>query len=94
MGRSKLEMRVDILRALAYHGSLKLTHIMNRTNINCDLLKQHLTFLTRFNLVHEQRLPKTRVTYTITARGLTVLDYVQKLNKIFLLTEDAQTMSL
>ena len=92
MGRSKLEMRVDILKVLAYHGSLKLTHIMNRTNINCDLLKQHLTFLTRYRLVNEQRLHNTRVTYAITERGLTVLGYVKKLNAIFFLTEDAQIM--
>lgn len=92
MGRAKLEMRVDILKALAYHGSLKLTHIMNRTNINCDLLKQHLTFLTQYNLVNAQRLHKTRVTYAITESGLTVLNYVKKLNKIFFLTEDPQIM--
>ena len=92
MRRSKLEMYIDILRVLAQKGPLKLTHIMNRTNINCDLLKQHLTFLTRYSLVNEQRLLKTRVTYAITERGLTVLDYVKKLNKIFFLTEDAQIM--
>jgi len=36
--RSKLEMYVDILKALARHGPLKLTHIMYKANVNCSVL--------------------------------------------------------
>ena len=58
MRRSKLEMHVDILKALDRHGPLKLTHVMYKANVNCDTLKQYLDFLIQHNLVEEQTLPK------------------------------------
>jgi len=36
MRRSKLEIHIDILRALAYHGRLKPTHITYKANVNCS----------------------------------------------------------
>ena len=85
MRRSTLEMHIAILNALAHHGSLKPTHIMNETHINGHLLKQQLTFLTRQNLVDVQPVQKhdaKRVVYTITARGLRVLNYMRELETI------------
>jgi len=93
MRRSKLEMYVDILKVLARHGPLKLTHIMYKANINCSVLKQHLGFLIQQNLVEEQALRskrQKRVVYAITERGRTVLKYFRELNDALQIIEEAQ----
>ena len=86
-------MYVDILKVLARHGPLKLTHIMYKANVNCSVLKQYLDFLIRQNLVEEQTLRKkrnkTRVVYAITERGITVLKYFRELNSALQITEEA-----
>ena len=93
MRRSKLEIHVDILKVLARHGPLKLTHIMYKANVNCGALKQCLDFLIQYNLVGEQTLHKkrhtTRVVYAITERGLTVLKYFREVNSALQITEEA-----
>jgi Predicted transcriptional regulator len=93
MRRSKLEMHVDILKVLARHGPLKLTHIMYKANVNCSVLRQYLNFLIQHNLVEEQTLHKKRhktsVVYAITERGRTVLKYFRDLNNALQITEEA-----
>ena len=93
MRRSKLELHLDVLKVLARHGPLKLTHIMYKANVNCSVLKQYLDFLIRQNLVEEQTLRKkrnkTRVVYAITERGLTVLKYFRELEKVLQIIEEA-----
>ena len=91
MRRSKLEMHVDILKALARHGPLKLTHIMYKANINCSILKQYLNFLIQHNLVEEQTYEKRNKTtvYAIRERGLTVLKYFRELTSALQITEEA-----
>jgi len=85
-------MYIDILKVLARHGPLKLTHIMYKANINCSVLKQYLDFLIQQNLVEEQtfgkKRNKTRVVYTITERGRTILKYFRELNSALLITEE------
>ena len=94
MRRSKLEMHVDVLKVLARHGPLKLTHVMYKANINFSVLKQYLDFLIQHNLVEEQTLPKkrhkTRVVYAITERGRIVLKYFRELNSALPIIEEAQ----
>jgi len=90
MRRSKLEMYVDILKVLARHGPLKLTHIMYKANVNCSVLKQYLDFLIQHNLVKEQTLPKKRVVYAITERGRTVLKYFREVNSALQIIEEAK----
>ncbi len=86
-------MHVDILKVLARHGSLKLTHIMYKANVNCDVLKQYLDFLVQQNLVEEQALHKKRnkieIVYAITERGRTALKYFRELNNALQITEEA-----
>ena len=90
MRRSKLEMYVDILKTLARHGPLKLTHVMYKANVNCSVLKEYLDFLLQQNLVEEQiirkKKNKTRVVYAITERGGTVLKYFRELESAFQIT--------
>ncbi len=91
MRRSKLEMYVDVLKVLARNGPLKLTHIMYKANVNCNVLKGYLDFLIQQNLVEEQILHKKRqkakVVYAITERGRTVLQYFNEVNRALQMTE-------
>lgn len=93
MRRSKLEACIDILRALASHGPLKLTHVMYEVNINCNGLKQYLNFLIQHNLVKEQTLRKERckakIVYAITGRGRTVLEDFKTIDNALQITEEA-----
>jgi len=86
-------MYIDILKVLAHHGPLKLTHIMYKANVNCGVLKQALDFLVRQNLIEEQSLysrkDKTKVVYAITERGRIVLKYFRELNSALQITEEA-----
>jgi len=74
--KSKLEKHVDILTVLASREPLNLTHIMEKTKINRNVLKQQLEFLIQQNLVEKQISSKNKVLYAITERGLKVLNVV------------------
>jgi predicted transcriptional regulator len=80
--RSKLEIYIDVLRVLAHHGPLKLTHIMYKSNVNCTVLKTFLDVLAQQNLVEEQIVQKRKrkkITYAITERGRTALNYFKEI---------------
>ena len=94
MRRSKLEMEVDILKALACHGRLKLTHIMYKANVNCGALKQYLDLLIQHNLVKEHTLHKKRAVYAITERGLTALKNVREIYNALPIIEEAEIPSI
>ncbi|MEJ2272743.1 MAG: winged helix-turn-helix domain-containing protein, partial [Candidatus Bathyarchaeota archaeon] len=84
MRRSKLEIHIAILRALACNGRLKPTHITYKANVNCSALKECLDFLMERNLIKEQlinRRRKTRKVYAITDTGLAALRNVNEINK-------------
>ena len=89
MRRSKLEMYVDILKVLARHGPLKLTHIMYKANVNCSVLKEYLNFLMQQNLIEEKTVGKKRIVYAITQRGITVLKYFRELTTVLPIVEEA-----
>ena len=91
MRRSRLEMHIDILKALARKGPLKLTHVMYKANVNCSVLKEYLDFLMKQGLVEEQYVGKKRVVYAITQRGLTVLKYFRELRTVLPLIEETNT---
>ena len=91
--RSKLEIYVDILRVLARHGPLKLTHIMYKSNVNCTLLKQFLDSLAEQNLIEEQIISKRKtkkIVYAITERGRTALNYFKEIAVALKTTEERQ----
>ena len=75
MGKSKLEMRIDILRILI-HGPMKLTALMHKTELSQNDLTQHLDFLIQQNLVEEQNLGEDATFHVITGRGIRVLNIV------------------
>jgi predicted transcriptional regulator len=92
MRRSKMEMYIDILKVMAQNGPMKLTHIMYKANVNCNVLKENLSFLLQQNLIEEQikvkRRNKTKVRYAITERGRTVIKYFNEVNRALQISED------
>ena len=86
--RSKLEIYVDVLKVLSQRGPLKLTHIMNKANVNCNALKEHLDFLAKQRLVEEKIAGKERVFYAITQHGVTVLKQLRELQQVLPIVEE------
>ena len=66
-------MAIDILKILAQKGPLKLTHIMYKTNVNCDVLNKNLGFLMKQGLIEVHNIGRGRHVYAITGLGLTLL---------------------
>jgi len=85
--RSKLEIYVGILEILARarnfasHKSMNLSQLTHKTDISQKVLKQHLNFLVRQNLVEKQNLGKDETFYAITERGLKMLYIVSPIIK-------------
>jgi len=90
MRRSKLEMYVDIIKVLAQRGPLKLTHVMYKANVNCNVLKEYLDFLIKQGLVEERTVGKQRIVYVATQRGVIVLKYFRELRQALPIVEEAR----
>ena len=90
--RSKLEMHIDILKALAQKGPLKLTHIMYKANMNCGVLREYLDVLIKHNLVSERNTGKDRAVFAITQRGITVLKQFLALKEALPNVEEARNL--
>jgi predicted transcriptional regulator len=88
MRRSQLEMHLKILEILNHVGPLKLTHVMNKANVNCSLLKECLDFLTKQGLVEEKIIGKERKVYAITQLGLKVFEQFRELKEMLPIAED------
>ena len=89
--RSKLEKYVKILKVLGQYGSLKLTHIMYKVNINCRVLKEYLTFLINEGMVEERSIDVNSLVYSITQRGITALKCVRELNQMLPISQEVDT---
>jgi predicted transcriptional regulator len=98
MRRSKLEMHIDVLKALAHYGKVGSTRIMFEVNINCSVLKGCLDVLIKLKLVQKQVLHKkgrkARAAYTITEKGLTLLKNAAEINKAIPIVEEAAVANL
>lgn len=94
MRRSKLEMYVDILSVLAQRGPLKLTHVMYKANVNCNILKEYLDFLIEQKLVEERSIGKLRVVYAVTQRGITVLRQFKELKEVLPIVVEARNQAM
>jgi len=91
--RSKLEMHVNILKVLACHGPLKLTHIMYKANVNCSVMKQFLDLLAQHGLVEEKNFRNKKIqktVYVITEKGRTALTHFKEITRAIQTTEENQ----
>jgi predicted transcriptional regulator len=81
--RSLLELNMEILRVVAHHGSIKMTHIMHKANVNNAKAKACLDFLVRQNLVELTPRFSREKCYSITERGINVIRFFQKIMDLF-----------
>jgi predicted transcriptional regulator len=88
MRRSKLEIYIDILNALALKGQLKLTDIMYNSNVNYQALTEQLEFLIKNGLVEEKLLNRERSVYTITLKGSNVLKFFGEIEQVSQIEEE------
>ena len=72
--KSNLELHVDMLRDLEYHGPMQISNLYEKTKIDELTLKKHLEFLVQNGLVEKQSINKVRVLYVITKRGQMLLN--------------------
>ena len=80
--RSKLELYISTLEALAYHGPMKITRITYKTGMNCSPLKLILKDLIRNNLVEEKTLKKNTTVYVATPKARKTLSYFKELGEM------------
>ena len=90
MRRSKLEMYIGILNVVANKGPLKLTHIMYKANVNCNVLKDNLDFLIKQKLIEKRTISKDRIVFVVTPRGINVLKYFRELTKALPIIEEPE----
>ena len=83
MRRSKLEIYADLLKVLAHEGPLKLTHLMYKVNINCTALREDLETLIRLGLVEEQTTGNNKGFFSVTERGIAILNYFGEIIQVF-----------
>jgi len=81
-------MYVNILEVLDHWGTLKLTHVMYKANVNCSVLKEYLDFLTKQGLVEVKIIGKERKVYAITQLGMTVLKQFRELKEVLPIVEE------
>ena len=81
MRRSALEIDIAILQALSAYSPLKLTHLMYKANLNCNLLKARLSFLEEKGLIKLNKVQRmhlygpgrAQILYGLTPEGMDVL---------------------
>ena len=82
MRRSKLEMYIDILKVLALKGPLKLTHIMNKANVNGVVLTEYLDSLIEKGLVEERTIKDRSTVFAVTQRGINLLKVFREFTQV------------
>jgi len=77
--RSKLQICIAILCALASNGAMKLTQLTHKVEVDKPCLIPVLSFLYDRGLVGEQNLDEDEKAYFVTERGVSVLKVVSPL---------------
>jgi predicted transcriptional regulator len=62
---------------------------MYKANVNCNVLKEDLGVLIKQNLVEERTIARQHVVFTLTQRGVSVLNQFQQLTQMFPVIEEA-----
>jgi predicted transcriptional regulator len=81
--RSKLEMYIDILKVLEQKGPLRITPLINKANVNGNLLKECLDLLIKHGLIVTQAVGKSSLAYATTDRGTAVIKFFTGANKTY-----------
>jgi predicted transcriptional regulator len=81
MRRSKLQVNLEILKALAENGKLNPTHITYNTYLNNRSVNECLEFLLVNDLVQELE-NQSRMEYEITNQGIEAFRIANKIDKV------------
>lgn len=93
MTRSKLEKCLEILEALVVKP-LEFEIVLYQVDENWQVVKKHLDFLISNDLVEKLPLGKKRVVYSVTDKGLAVLEalrgqeYLKQHDQLLLVYEE------
>jgi predicted transcriptional regulator len=90
MRPSKLEVCIDILQILSQRGSSKLSLVTYEANLDSNVVKGNLDFLTKCGLVKERIVGKRLVVYEVNLNGANVIKYFRGSTKAFPIVEDSQ----
>jgi predicted transcriptional regulator len=82
MRRSKLEMSISILEALAHNGPSKITKITYKANMNFSQLKPIIDDLIEKELVEKRALKKSNAVYAATPKARKILSYFTELKEL------------
>jgi len=93
VGRSRLEIYISILAALAQNGPLKLTHIICKANVNSGYIKEYLNFLIDQELIERRIDEKQNRIYVITKKGLTALKQFKEVEQVFFTSARAKNLT-
>jgi len=88
MRRSKLEMYISTLEALAYYGPLRVTRITYKAKVNGGQLKVILDDLIQNGLVEKRAFNDSKVFYVATKKARTVLSCFNGLKEMLPIMED------
>jgi len=81
MRRSKLQVNLEILKALGENGKLNSTHITYHTYLNNKSVNECLDFLIENNLVKEHEC-QSRKLYEITNQGTEAIKLANRIDQI------------
>jgi predicted transcriptional regulator len=90
MRRSKIELYISTLEALAYCGPMKITKITYKAKMNCSPLKTILDDLIQKDLVEERTIEKNKVIYAATPRARIILSHFNELKEMLPIAKDNQ----
>jgi predicted transcriptional regulator len=82
MRRTKLETCLVILETLTRFGPLKVTHVMQKANLNSIVLKNYFIFLIKQGAVEGRHVGANKIVYMITERGLYLTKCFIELNHV------------
>ena len=88
MRRSKMEMCISTLEALAYYGPMQITRITYKANMNCGQLKDILGGLIQNGLMEERMFRKNNVVYAATPKARKILSYFEEIKEMLPIAED------
>jgi predicted transcriptional regulator len=86
-------MYIAILNVLANKGPMKMTHIMYKANLNCNVLRENLDFLIKQKLIEERTVKKEHTIFEVTQLGINVLKYFKELTKALPFIEENRSQT-
>jgi predicted transcriptional regulator len=92
--RSRMEMYISTLEALANYGPIKRARITYKAKITYSQLKVVLADLLQKNLAAERKLGKNEIVYTATPKARKILSHYEELKEMLQKTQNENKMKV